>query len=152
MNALSSAFRYSSTDPRNMIPMISFCPHLLVLSFFLFVSSVAASNSVTASPTNDTNALTQQFGALRFFLSAATNSSVNEVNLAPLTSSLATLDYSSFQVCCNCHHTQCVSRVHSVHCVQAPSADIRYSASPSRAPSTKPPHPTPPQSPPKTSH
>jgi hypothetical protein len=82
-----------------------------VLSFFLFVSSVAASNSVTASPTNDTNALTQQFGSLRFFLSAATNSSVNEVNLAPLTSSLATLDYSSFQVCCNCHHTQCVSCV-----------------------------------------
>ncbi|KAF3407888.1 E3 ubiquitin-protein ligase RNF13 [Talaromyces pinophilus] len=75
--------------------MISFCPHLLFL--LLLVSSVAASNSVTASPTNDTNALTQQFGSLRFFLSATTNSSVNEVNLAPLTSTLATLDYSSFQ-------------------------------------------------------
>jgi hypothetical protein len=80
-----------------MIPMISFCPHLLFL--LLLVSSVAASNSVTASPTNDTNALTQQFGSLRFFLSATTNSSVKEVNLAPLTSTLATLDYSSFQVC-----------------------------------------------------
>ncbi|KUL89012.1 hypothetical protein ZTR_06008 [Talaromyces verruculosus] len=75
--------------------MISFCPHLLFL--VLLVSSVAASNSVAASPTNDTNALTQQFGSLRFFLSATTNSSVNEVNLAPLTSTLATLDYSSFQ-------------------------------------------------------
>lgn len=78
--------------------MISFslCPHLL---FLLLVSAVAASNSVTASPTNDTNALTQQFGSLRFFLSAATNSSVNEINLAPLTSTLGTLDYISFQVC-----------------------------------------------------
>lgn len=74
--------------------MISFCPHLLFL-VFLSVSAVAASSSVTASPTNTT----QQLGSLRFFLSAPTNSSGNEINLAPLTSSLATLDYSSFQVC-----------------------------------------------------
>ncbi|KAF5015399.1 hypothetical protein F66182_13288, partial [Fusarium sp. NRRL 66182] len=80
---------------RNMIPMIPFFPHLLYL--LLLVSSVAASNSVTASPTNNTNALTQQFGSLRFFLSAAINSSVDLVNLAPLTSNLATLDYSTFQ-------------------------------------------------------
>ncbi|EEA24760.1 hypothetical protein TMatcc_007861 [Talaromyces marneffei ATCC 18224] len=81
-----------------MIPMVPSCPHLFLLSLLLFVSSpVAASNRVSASPTNDTNALTSQFGALRFFLSAAADSSINEVNLAPLTSYLATLDYSSFQ-------------------------------------------------------
>lgn len=85
--------------------MIPFFPHLLYL--LLLVSSVAASNSVTASPTNNTNALTQQFGSLRFFLSAAINSSVDLVNLAPLTSNLATLDYSTFQVCRDSGHTQC---------------------------------------------
>lgn len=88
-----------------MIPMIPFSPHLLCL--FLLVSSVAASNSVTATPTNDTNALTQQFGSLRFLLNAATDSSVDVVNLAPLTSTLATLDYSSFQVCRDSYYTQC---------------------------------------------
>lgn len=91
--------------------MVPSCPHLFLLSLLLFVSSpVAASNRVSASPTNDTNALTSQFGALRFFLSAAADSSINEVNLAPLTSYLATLDYSSFQVRChsliNCHDTR----------------------------------------------
>lgn len=109
-----------SLNPGNMIPMVSSlfcCPHLLIL---LFVSSVAASNSVTASPTNDTNALTNQFGSLRFSLSDSTE----EVNLAPLTSTLATLDYSSFQVCVTCD-TPGVSSVERAYNAYTVSADFR---------------------------
>ncbi|EED18541.1 RING finger domain protein, putative [Talaromyces stipitatus ATCC 10500] len=83
-----------------MIPMIPYLfslhnfPFCLVSLLVFFTVRVSAANIVSANPTNDTNALTRQFGPLRFFLSG---SSADRISLAPLTNNLRTLDYSSFQ-------------------------------------------------------
>jgi hypothetical protein len=78
-----------------MIPLA--LSSLVVLS--LLPASASASASVSASPSNNTLALTEHAGTLRWLLTSSPNAFATEIDLAPLTVSLATSDYTEFQVC-----------------------------------------------------
>lgn len=70
----------------------------MLLLLPLLLVRVSASPSITASPTNDTLALTQNVGNLRFILNDTQTPFSTAINLAPLLPSLAELDYQQFQV------------------------------------------------------
>lgn len=70
---------------------------LLVVPLVLLRPAAASSVTVSASPSNDTIALTQQYGSLRWLLTDSQNAFSTQIGLAPLTQPLATLDDQDFQ-------------------------------------------------------